>query len=216
MTDEEVALLVKNEFAIKSLGVTEQYLEIHEPLYVDGELKIERIDRETRPNLIIAYLPVKDEYFHFAVYIDTEKREVFNVGTESRNMVYLRATSDTMDLAQLCKLCNLTPTKAWNKGDLKPNKKLAYKFSCVEFEPNPEPDEVEDKLKKLLLYLQNDKPGVHELVTKANAYVQVIMDFHAGNQILGSAGINLECIKLLADLNLEISFDITAWGEPFK
>ncbi len=216
MTDKEVALLVKNEFSLKTLGTTEAYLEIHEPIYSNGELKIDRIDREGRPDLIIVYLPVKGEYFHFAVYIDTEEKAIFNVGTESRNMVYLRATSDTMDLNQLCKLCNLIPTKVWNKGDLKPSKKSAYDFSGAWFEPNPEPDAFEDKLKKLLLYLQNDKPGVHELAAKAHAYVHVTMDFHAGNQLLGSAGVNLECIKLLADLNLEISFDITAWGEPFK
>jgi hypothetical protein len=97
MDDEEVSELIVKEFFEKKLGVTEQYFKIHEPVYINGLPKIDRIDREFRDNLIIAYLPVKEEYFYFAVYIDTEKKEIFNIGTESRNLVCFRATSEDMD-----------------------------------------------------------------------------------------------------------------------
>jgi len=67
MTDEQVKNLIRAELTQKTLGVTEQYLEIHEVVYETGELKIDRIDREDEEGLIIAYLPIKDEYFSLAV-----------------------------------------------------------------------------------------------------------------------------------------------------
>ncbi len=216
MSDEEVSQLIIKEFSERTLGVTEQYLELHEAIYENGFPKIDRIDRESRSNLVIAYLPVKDEYFSFAVYIDPEKREIFNMGTESRNLVYLRATSELLTSIELQSFTKLKASKAWNKEDFKPNKKSRYSFSCIEFNPNPEPDEFEDKLKNLINFLEEDKNGILELAAHSNAYIQVIMDFHAGNQLLGSAFINLESIRKLNELNLEVSFDFTAWGKPFK
>lgn len=53
------------------MWVTEQYLQIHSPLYINGKLKIERIDREGEDNVVIAYLPVAGEVFFFTVFIDT-------------------------------------------------------------------------------------------------------------------------------------------------
>jgi hypothetical protein len=92
MTDEQVKNLIRDELINKTLGVTEQYLEIHEVVYDAGELKIDRIDREDEKGLIIAYLPIKDEYFSLAVYIDGNENIIQNIGTESRNKVLLRAT----------------------------------------------------------------------------------------------------------------------------
>jgi len=216
MTDEEVSELIVEEFFEKKLGVTEQYLKIHEPVYVNGLPKIDRIDRELRDNLVIAYLPVKEEYFYFAVYIDTEKREIFNVGTESRNLVCLRATSAVLNAIELQSFTKLKATKARNKGDFKPNKKSQYDFSFLEFNPNPGPDMVEDKLKKLIDFIETEKNGIIELISHSNAYIQVIMDFHRGNQLLGNLFINSEAIRKLNELNLEVSLGFAAWGNHFE
>ncbi len=72
MTDEQVIDIIEKEFKSKTLGVTEQYLEIHSPIYIDHKLKVDRIDREKGDESIIAYLPVLNEKFYFAVYIDTK------------------------------------------------------------------------------------------------------------------------------------------------
>lgn len=218
MTDTEIIALITNEFASPTLGITEQYLEIHQPVYEDGQIKIARIDRDKpiEEQIAIAYLPVQSEYFSFAVYIDEEKNEVFNIGTESRNSVYLRITSETLSAAELGAYLSFTPTSSWNKGGLTPDGRRIYNFNCIEYEPNPEPDEFEDKLKKLLITLQADKEALIALAAHATLFIQVLMDFHQGNQMLGSALVNLECMKLMTELNLEISFDFTAWGTPFK
>ena len=59
MTDLQVIELIEQEFKEKTLGVTRQYLKIHSPIYTDNKLIIERIDRDTSDNDIIAYLPIQ-------------------------------------------------------------------------------------------------------------------------------------------------------------
>lgn len=215
MTDEEVTDLIAAEFRDKTLGTTAQYMEIHAPVYRDERIVIERVDRN-KADLLIAYLPVADEYFSFAVYIDPNKKEIINIGTESRNVVCLRATSQTLTAVELQNFTTLKATRYWNNGDLWPNKKSTYSNIFLEFEPNAEPDEFEDKLKKLLIFLKRDKEGIFSLAANAKAYIHVIMDFHAGNQMLGSVHLDMETIGMLNELNLELSFDFAAWGNPFK
>lgn len=216
MTDNEISQLVYNEFTIPTLGITEQYLEIHQPVYENSLPKIERIHREGKEHVVIAYLPVHGEYFYFAVYIDVLKKEIYNVGTESRNMISLRASSEKLTAPELAAFTKLKITKSWSKGDLKPNKKSRYIFSCVQIAPNPGPGMFEDKLWEFLAYIEKDKSGIAALILNADAWIWVTMDFHAGNQILGGASINRKCIKTMSDLGLGIDFDFTAWGEPFK
>src|SRR5690349_249082 len=133
MTDVEISKLITEEFSEKTLGVTSQYLEIHEPIYENKQLKIERIDREKNDETIIAYLPVKDEYFFFAIYIDKKAGEILNISTESRNLVSLIFASENMLSDELKTLTKLTCQDFWNKGDKKPNRTTTYKFSGIEF-----------------------------------------------------------------------------------
>jgi hypothetical protein len=41
-----------------------------------NKLKIERIDRDKRDEQVIAYSPVAEEKFYFAIYFDINAREV--------------------------------------------------------------------------------------------------------------------------------------------
>jgi hypothetical protein len=216
MTDEQVKELIQTELSQKALGVTEQYLEIHEIEYEGGELKIARIDRESEEGLIIAYIPIKEEYFWLAVYIDESNVTIQNIGTESRNRVLMRATSDEFTCYELQSMTKLKATESINKGDLKPNKGLKYAYSSLNLEPNPEPDAFEDKLEKLLTVLEQDREGIHALAKKSNVWVSATMDFHYGNQLIGNAYISLDNLKRLSALNLAIDFNLAAWGNPFK
>ena len=81
--------------------MSEQYLEIHNPIYADNKLKVDRIDRDSKDEMIIAYLPVLDEKFYFAVYIDTKSNEITSVGTEAYHRVYFKATSETLTADEL-------------------------------------------------------------------------------------------------------------------
>src|SRR5690606_1527987 len=130
------------------------------PIYIDNKLKVDRIDRDTEDDSIIAYLPVVDERFYFAVYINTTTKEITGVGTKANHRVYFRATSENLSVDNLKAMTNLTPTEFWNKGDLRKDGKSNHTFSNFEILPNPEPDEFEDKLKNLLDFLEQDKDGI--------------------------------------------------------
>ncbi|MDQ8015103.1 MAG: DUF4279 domain-containing protein [Flavobacterium nitrogenifigens] len=216
MTDKEIKEVIEEEFRSKTFGLTEQFLEIHSPIYFEDNINIARIDREEDEGLVIAYLPVSEEPFYFAVYIDTESKQIFNIGSESWNRVYFRAHSEIKTEDELKSLTELKPTKSWNKGDLRENKKMKEKVSYIEFLPNPEPDEFEDKLKKLLDFLEKDEAGIKKLVETAEGYIQVAMDIHNGNGMIGGPTINKDSISRMSNLGLEINFDMYVGGNSFK
>ncbi len=216
MTDNQIIEIVENEIRDQTLDVTQQYLNIHNPIFVGNKPIIERIDKERTNKLFIAYLPVQDQKFYFAVYLDPSTKEVVGFGTEPNNNIYFRATSDLLSEFQLKSMTKLTPTQSWNKGDPKKQGKLNISFSSLEFQPNPEPDEFEDKLKKLLDFLEQDTEGIRLLVEKANGYIQAVLYFHNGNGMIGGPTIEKESIRRLNNLNLEINFEIYLEGNKFK
>ncbi|KIA91155.1 hypothetical protein OC25_23130 [Pedobacter kyungheensis] len=216
MTDEQITARIEQEFKEKTFGVTEQYLEIHQPVYHNNQLQIARIDRERSDKLIVAYLPVLNERFYFAVYLDPGTEEITSVDTEANHCVYFLATSKKLTAAELKAMTTLTISTSWNKGDLKPNGKSTYRFSAVKIMPNTEPDEFEDKLRNLLTYLEQDKRGITELVSKANGYIQVAMDIHNGNGLIGGPYLDQKSISRMSDLGLAIDFDLHVRGESFR
>jgi hypothetical protein len=216
MTDEQILALIEREFREKTLGVTEQYLEIHSPVYVDNKLKVEKIDPDEKDGMITAYLPVLDEKFYFAVYIDSTTKKITGVHTEPYHRVYFNATSETLTADELKAMTRLAPTGFWNKGDPKRYGTLPYTFSSFKILPNPEPGEFEDKLKKLLDVLEQDKEGIKRLVESAHGYIQVAMDIHNANGMIGGPHMDAATIKRMNDLGLSIDFDLYVGGNSFK
>lgn len=208
--------------AIKELqtptsGVTEQYLEIYDIVRVNGVPQVARVDMEGNEDIAIVYLPIKGESFYLAIYVNTQPQiAIRNVGTENNNKVYFRAASETLSYSELTTLTRLKASEGWSNGDYKKNGKARYTYSCAKFEPNPEPDAFEDKLGKLLDYLEQDIEGVTKLVDQADAYIQVDVDIHNGNGLIGGPYISKQNIKRMSDLNLEISFSQFVTGNPFK
>ena len=214
MTDEQITARIEQEFKAKTFGVTEQYLEIHQPVYHNNQLQIARIDRERSDKLIIAYLPILNEKFYFAIYIDGSSGIITNIGTEPYHRVYFLATSEKLTAAELKAMTSLAISASWNNGE--PNGKSTYRFSAVKIMPNTEPDEFEDKLNNLLTYLEQDKIGITELVTKANGYIQVAMDIHNGNGLIGGPCLDQKSISRMSGLGLSIDFDLQVGGESFR
>ena len=220
MADILIIQRATEELTTKSVAVTEQFLEIHQVAYADGRPKVSRVDTEKEDGTAIVYFPVVGQKFYLAIYLDTVPNvSVRGVGTEPYHSVYFRAFSENHSLQELAGLTKLTSTRGRNKGDRKNPKGRAdilWKQSTIDFEPNPEADEFEDKLTKLLDFLERDKEGVESLVNKANGYIQVYSSFHNGNTLIGGHHINLDQIKRMSKLNLEIDFDISADGNFFK
>lgn len=216
MTNEQIIALIEDEFNQKTFAVTEQYLAIHSPIYIDNKLKVGRIDRDSEDGGIVVYLPVLDESFYFAVYIDGETNQITGVDTEAHHRVYFTATSETLTADELMQMTVLPPTETWSKGDRRKHGNTTYNFSRFEIFPNPEPDAFEDKLTKLLDYLEQDKEGIKRLVEKTDGYIQVAMDIHNGNGMLGGPDIDKTTIKRMSELGLSINFDLYVGGNKFK
>lgn len=208
------------ELVTKSFGVTEQFLAIHQVANTDGVPMVARVDTEKEDGTVIVYFPIVDQKFSLAIYLDTVPTvSVRWVDIKPYHSVYFRASSDSFSLQELAALTKLTFTRGRNKGDRKNPKgetEICWKESTIDFEPNPEVDEFEDKLTKLLTFLEQDEVGVKNLVDKADGYIQVYSSFHNGNTLIGGHHLNLDHIKRMSKLNLEIDFDISADGNFFK
>ncbi|MBS1663991.1 MAG: DUF4279 domain-containing protein [Bacteroidetes bacterium] len=217
MTNFEISNCAIKEIEKMNWGITQQFLKIHELIYEDNKPKIAHIDKDAPEETVIVYFPVKDEKFYLAIYVKTiPDIAVTWVGTEAAHSVYFKATSDNLALNQLTSLTRLKPTRGWNKGDSKRHGKSSYTFSCIQFMPNPEPDEFEDKLNKLLDFLEQDEDGIRRLVSTAYGQIQVSSIFHNGNTMLGGFHLDKHLLKRLNALELEIDFDLYAKGQLFE
>ena len=217
MLHDELIKCAIDEIDNKKWGVVEEFFKIHDILYSGDEPQIDRIDTEKDDDTAIVYFPVKDEKFHLAMYLSTKSGiAIKGVSVESRNEVYFMAYSETYSCGELSQMTNLKPTEEKNIGDQKKFGKSVYKESWIAFEPNPEPDEFEDKLNKLLDFLEHDKAGVKRLVDNANGSIKAQIVFHNGNTILGGPQISRRNIQRMASLNLEINFDLYAEGNKWE
>ena len=219
MTDDLIIKKAIEEVESKTFGFTRQFLEFHNLIYVDNKPQIARVDTD-KADEVTVYFNVENEKFFLAVYIDLKPNvSVRWVNTEPYHSVYFRASSDNLSLEQLAQLTKLKSTRGRNKGDKRrpdSDARAVWKVSTIDFEPNPEADEFEDKLTKLLDYLEQDKEGVEKLVNTADGYIQVYSSFHNGNTMIGGHHIEKAHIRRMSNLNLEIDFDISADGNFFN
>lgn len=205
------------EIEQKSWGATEQYMQIHDVVRINGIPKIERVDLKNEDEGAIAYLPVEGERFYLAIYFDTVPEvSIRYIGTEDYTKIYLRATSDTLTWPEITAMTTLKAAETFNNGDKRRSGTAVYKYSCANYEPNPGPDTFENKLKNLLDYLEQDKKGVEALVNNTDAYIQVDKDIHYGNGLIGGPHIDILNINRMAKMKLEISFSQYVTGNPFK
>ncbi len=217
MTETLIIEKAIGEIYLKEFGATKQLLEIHEVVYENDKPKVLRIDRESNDGSVIVYFPIKGQKFYLALWLDIEPQiSVRHVNTEYYNSVCLKVTSNHCSFQGLSAFTKLKATSGWSKGDIRKTEKSVHNSTALYFEPNPEPDEFTDKLKKLLDFLDQDREGVAKLVEKAYAQIQVVTIFHNGNTMLGGHHLDLLTIKRIAAFNLEIDFDLYAEGNFYK
>lgn len=216
--DNEIIEKAIQEIESQTWGVTQQFLEIHQVVYADSKPKVERVDRDREDGTVVLYIPIKEQKFYLAICLETVPEVLINgIYIEPYTSVCFSASSETIDLDNLTEMTTLKATSTWKKGDLKHiGGTIQHRVNRFRIEPNPGPDEFEDKMKLLLDLLETDKRGVTELVEKAAGYVQVAMEFHNGNTMLGGPNISKEIIARMAALNLEIDFDLYVGGKFYK
>ena len=63
---------------------------------------------------------------------------------------------------------------------------------------------------------EQDKDGVKRLVDKAHGYIQVAMDIHNANGMIGGPHLDTSDIRRMNELGLSIDFDLYVGGNHFK
>ncbi len=201
------------EIEHSSFGVTEQFLAVHNVVYIDGKCAIKWVDVERDTESVYVYFSVENEPFYFVVVLSKAEQEVTWVYVEEESHVHFIAVSEELSANEIRKMTSLEPSKYWSKGE---RKGLAGKSNKVFFEPTPEPLPVEQKINRLLDFLETDLDGVKRMVEKGGGYIQVVIEYHNGNTMLGGFFLNTKIIKRLASLNIEIDFDLYAVGNFYK
>lgn len=102
MTHTQIIEVIQNELENKEFGVTEQILQIHNPIYVNGIIQIDNIHK--KKDEIIVFIPIENEKFYLTIYIDEKNKHITGISTEPYISVYFRATSDELSDKELNKL----------------------------------------------------------------------------------------------------------------
>jgi len=217
MIETKVLEKAIEEIENKNFDMTKQFLEIHKIAYDDNKPKIARIDQDNQDETAV-YFEVEGERFYYVVYVSLKPTvSVRWTNTAPNHSVYFYASSDQFSLKELSEFTKLTPTQGWNKGDRPRPNAGVLTHSTIILEPNPEAAEFEEKLNKLLDYLEQDKDGVAKLASNNTDFgIHAGSFFHNGNTSIGSYSINKEQIKRMSDLNLDFHADIYAEGNFFK
>lgn len=212
LTEKLIAKAIE-EIEQVNFGVTGQFLEVHKIKYHEGVPVVARVDLTPTDDTSIVYFNVEDEPFFFVVYMNnTPEPHVRWVGTENAYSVCINTSSEILNAKEMAAMTTLIPTRSWSKGDLK--KSGVYKHSQLIFEPNPEVDEFETKLKKLLDYIEQDKEGMKRLVKECEAYIQVVSWLYI--EWLRGYHLDSAIIKRMAALDLEIDISQYGSGNYFK
>ena len=216
MTENKIIKLINEEIKNPNHGVTEQFLEVHNLVFNNKVLQIERIDWNLSDNLIAVYMPVENEKFFYFTIIEKNTKKVGGISSIPHHKVYLHSTSKELSVTELKSFTKLVPTRSWDKNDFRPSGKSKFGFSAISFLPNPEPDFFENKLNKLLNYLESDKEGITNLVDNSDSYISVVSYYHNYNEMPGGPTIDKQAIQRIGKLNLEISFDQYMVGNKIK
>lgn len=213
MTEQEVRELIQNELVDKEWGFTEQLLEIHAPVDVDGKIFINNIVENHDEKAV--YIPIADEHFYLTFYIHSKNKEITGVSIEPGVSIYFKAISEDHTSTDLRNLIHLEITKSWNKGDLRQSKTGNYDFSCITIESDKKADTFERKLDLLLSELMKDLDGIKKLSEIAEITIQSVIHYHNGNGMIGGPSLSDKNIKRLAELNLSIDFDFYISGNQY-
>jgi len=214
MTKERIQDLVKFELKIMEWGVTEQFMEIHSPVLFHNSVQIDNV--AVTQNKISVFVPVENERFYLVFYIDSDKDQITGISTEPDIEIYFKATSAVLSETELKQYTHLEISESWNKGDIKQSGKTSHTSSGIIIEPNKKPNDFESKLNELISELKKDKGGIEALSKNADGYIQVLMNYHNGNGMVGGPNLNEMNIKDLNDLGLSIDFNFNVSGNLYR
>lgn len=212
-TDGWIRRMAIGEVLNPTFELTKQYLAVNRLVCADGEPVIE--DVIVNEDGAEVYFAVDGERYYFAIYLDLSPEGIPSLrwmGTSAGNTVELQVASEDIPLSDLLTLVDITPTREWDKGQLKPppyQPGSVYKFSSFLYTPTPKrTGDVEEKLRALVEVLMPQRDRVRRLNEVATAgitvgysgYVSDMLGFYFGPELLSAIG----------ELNLSLDLDLYA------
>ncbi|WP_295674896.1 hypothetical protein [uncultured Mucilaginibacter sp.] len=146
------------EFEERTWGSTQQFLDVLEIATEDGKPLITRI--QYLDSGYAVYFKIKGSKFYYTHYFEVDPViELIGIDITASGIVLLRVTSNHLDLDKILSKTTLPATSTWQKGDMRPPKKLpsfVYKTSGFEFElDRNQAGQFESKILELLNYLKH-------------------------------------------------------------
>lgn len=213
MTNEEIQQLVAQELKRPQLGVTKQFLAIHQVSYLDGQPLLKSVV-QTPDGGQRAYVAVEGERFYLSMYFGPKTEQIEEVDTEPYHDIWLRATSETLEPEELATLTTLTRARQLRKGD-KRFGALRWEHHLLDFRLYLQPDLFEHMLTRFLDYLEQDTNGIRALATQAECCIRVASYFHRNYRNLGGHYLDAATLRRISNLHLSIDFDLYAKGNSW-
>jgi hypothetical protein len=203
----EIKEAVEREINDRNLSASAHHLKLHQPVYNKGKLQFAAVDKAREGNIVVAYLPVAEQPFYFAVSVNTDAARVISFATEAGYTIFLRATSIVHTAEVLKSFTTLIPSRSWSKGDKNPDSNFDFFFSAITFEDQSGAGLLEDKLDAFLNVLEQDTTGIQKLVADSNVYLQIIAHHSISDDNISSFVWSRDLLKRLVALNLEVNVE---------
>ena len=192
---EEIEKIAIQEILNPTFGTTEQFLQVF-TVQTENDIPVIRLSKVDKSNKsATVYLPIEGEPFFIAIYFDIENSiKIRSVETEVGTSVYLSIGNiNSMDTELV-----LTPDKIYKD----------FKIYGIDID---EQNDVENKLGKLLDYLEPHKAIIKE-ISKINS-VTINIQYSGYRDQMWGMHLDPVIMKRVIDLNAELDLDIYAEGK---
>jgi hypothetical protein len=198
---------------------TEQLLNVMEVKVDANDLAIVKhleIDQEKQEAIV--FFEVKESSFYLKIHLNLEDEiEVVFADTAPFINISLSFLSEEHSLDQLLGKTILKPSETTKVGDTTfIENKVEYKstYNDITFVGSEKIDHIEGKLLEFIRFLEQDKVGIKKLVEMTgDKTLFIIFIYHISNGNFSGLSLNSEIIKRLAELDLQVTFDLYAEGE---
>jgi hypothetical protein len=166
----------------------------------------------------IVFFQLKEFCFYLEIHLDlTDEIEVVFANTTPYINISLSFLSEEYSLDQLIEKTILQPSEIIKIGDityLYDNIDDKSDYNNIIFTGSEKPGHFEEKLIEFINFLEQDKAGIKELVQMTgDQTLFIIFVYHISNGNLSDLQLSSNVIKRLAELDLQVTFDLYTEGE---
>lgn len=197
-----------------TLGIVEQFLDVHKIVMVNGVPSIARIDDTKAPEFFRVYFHVEKEPYFFVICVvkSTENYLVVNWSdVEADVSVDLTVSSDLMAPDAITQQIGIKPTSTRKKGELPRPNSRPCPINIWTFEPQKDfPDELECKLNFLLDQLENVATRISSISQQCEVYIGISYRGYQ-NQMWGWH-LDTHTMSRILSLSADVDLDLYASG----